>query len=101
MEVHDIIQEAVIKIIPKKKNLPANTGNIRDLGLIPRSGRYPGVGNGNRFQYACLENPMGRGAWWSTVHGVARLRHNLATKLPPTMEDMLFQSEGRKKNLKM
>ena len=72
-----------------------------DPGSIPGLGRSPGEGNGNPLQYACLENPMGRGAWWSTVHGVTRLRHNLATKLPPTMEDMLFQSEGRKKNLKM
>ena len=72
-----------------------------DLGLIPGSGRSPGEGNGNPLRYACLENPMGRGAWWSTVHRVARLRHNLATKLPSTMEDMLFQNEGRKKNLKI
>ena len=42
------------------KNLPANAG---DVGLIPGSGRSPGVGNGNPLQYSCLENPMGRGAW--------------------------------------
>ena len=50
------------------KNLPANAG---DTGLIPGSGRSPGGGNSNPFQYSCLENPMGRGAWWVTVHGVA------------------------------
>ena len=52
------------------KNLPANAG---DVGLIPGSGRYPGEGNGNPLQYSCLENPMDRGAWWATVHGVPEL----------------------------
>ena len=42
------------------------------VGSIPGSGRCPGDGNGNPFQYSCLENPMGRGAWWATVHGVAK-----------------------------
>ena len=45
--------------------------NLRDLGLIPGSGRSPGEGNGNAFQYSCLENPKDRGAWQATVHGVA------------------------------
>ena len=43
----------------------------------------PGEGNGNPLQYSCLENPMDRGAWWATVHGVARVGHDLVTKLPP------------------
>ena len=43
------------------------------MGLIPGSGRSPGEGNGNPLQYACLGNPMDRGAWWATVHGVAEL----------------------------
>ena len=43
-----------------------------DLGSIPGSGRSPGEGNGNPLQYSCLENPMDRGAWWATVHGVAK-----------------------------
>ena len=51
------------------KNLPANTG---DVGSIPGPGRHPGEGNGNLLQYSCLENPMDRGAWWATVHGVAK-----------------------------
>ena len=42
----------------------------RDPGSIPGSGRSPGEGNGNPLQYSCLENPMDRGAWWATVHGV-------------------------------
>ena len=42
------------------KNLPANAGDIRDSGLIPRSGRCPGGGHGNRLQYSCLKNPHGQ-----------------------------------------
>ena len=44
------------------KNLPANAGDERDVGLIPGLGRSPGVGNGNPLQYSCLENPIGREA---------------------------------------
>ena len=55
------------------KNLLANAGDIRDMGSILGSGRSPGGGHGNPLQYSCLENPMDRGAWWSTVHGVAEL----------------------------
>ena len=44
------------------KNLPANAGNARDMGLIPGFGRPPAVGNGNPLQYSCLENSMDRGA---------------------------------------
>ena len=50
------------------------------LGLIPGLGRSSGEGNGNSLQYASLENPMDRGAWQDTVHGVTRVRHDLATK---------------------
>ena len=46
--------------------------NARDLGSIPGSGRSPGRGHGNPLQYSCLENPMDTGAWWATVHGVAK-----------------------------
>ena len=59
------------------KESACNTG---DPGLIPGSGRSPGEGNGNPLQYSCLENPMDRGAWQTTVHGVPRARRNLATK---------------------
>ena len=52
------------------KNPPANAGDIRDVGLIPGSGRSSGRGHGNSLQYFCLENPMDRGAWQATVHGV-------------------------------
>ena len=54
------------------KNPRAMQVDIRDLGLIPGLGRSPGEGNGNPFQYACLGNPMDRGAWWTTVHGVTQ-----------------------------
>ena len=52
------------------KNPPANAGEARDLGPIPGSGRSSEKGNGNPLQYSCLENPMDRGAWRATVHGV-------------------------------
>ena len=54
------------------KNLPANAGDARDMGLVPESGRSRGVGNGNPLQYSCLENSMDRGTWWATVHGVTK-----------------------------
>ena len=53
------------------KNMIANAGDARDVGWIPRLGRSPRVGNGNPFQYFCLQNSMDRGAWQATVHGVA------------------------------
>ena len=52
------------------KKPPANVG---DLGSIPRSGRSPGGGHGYPLQYSCLENPMDRGPWWATVHGVSKI----------------------------
>ena len=61
------------------KNLPASAG---DTGLIAGSGRFPGGVHGNPVQYSCLENPMDREAWWSTIHGVTRVGHDLATKQP-------------------
>ena len=54
------------------KNLPANAGDARDAGSIPVSGRSPGEGHGNPLQCSWLENSMDRGAWWATVHGVAK-----------------------------
>ena len=46
--------------------------NVRDTGSIPASGRTSGGGNGNPLQYSCLENPVDRGAWRATVHGVTK-----------------------------
>ena len=56
------------------KNLPANAGDKRDLGSIPGLGSSPGGRHSNPFQYSCLENPMDRGTWQATVHGVAESR---------------------------
>jgi len=50
----------------------ASACNAGDLGSIPGLGRSPGEGNGTPLQYSCLENPMGGGAWWATVHRVAK-----------------------------
>ena len=59
------------------KNLPANAGDLREEGLIPRSGRSPEEGHGNPLQYPCLKNPMARGAWRATVHRVTKSRTQL------------------------
>ena len=59
------------------KNLPANTGAVRDMGSIPGLGRSSGRGSGNPLWYSCLESPMDRGAWWATVHGVTKSRTRL------------------------
>ena len=59
------------------KHLPANAGDIREAGLIPLLGRFPGGGRVNALQYSCLENPMDGGAWQAIVHGVARSRTRL------------------------
>ena len=56
------------------KNLSANAGDARDVGLIPGSGRSPGEGHGYPLQYSCLENPMDRGAWQAAVHEVTKSR---------------------------
>ena len=59
------------------KNLPVNAGDIRDVSLIPESGRFPGGGHGNPLQYSCLEIPMDRGAWQVIVRGVTKSRTRL------------------------
>ena len=65
---------SVYSIYPSGSVVKESASNARvaeDLGLIPGSGRSPRGGHGNPFQYSCLENPMDRGAWQATVHGVA------------------------------
>ena len=59
-------------VLPVEKNLPANSGDKRDVGSVPGSGRSPGGGHGSPLQYSCLENPMDSGAWWATVHRVTK-----------------------------
>ena len=80
------------------KNLPANAGDLRDAGLIPGLGRSPGGGHGNPLQYSCLENPMGRRAWWTTILRVARSRtllKQLSTYARRQPSHALFLSESR------
>ena len=61
------------QLAPVVKNLPANTGDVRDMGSVPGLRGTPGGGHSNPLQYSCLENPMERGAWQATVHGVSEL----------------------------
>ena len=56
------------------KNLLANAGDVRDTGLIPGLGKPPGGRHGNPLQFSCLENPMDRGGWPATVHGISESR---------------------------
>ena len=60
-----------------------DAGVAQAVGLIPELGRSPGGENGNPLHYSCLENPMDRGDWQATVHGIPRVGHNLAIKPPP------------------
>ena len=60
------------------KNLPANAGDVKDMGSIPGSERFPGEGHGNPLQYSCLENSIGRGALQSIVHGATKSRTRLS-----------------------
>ena len=76
------------------KESACNAGN---LDLIPGSGRSPGEGNGNPLQYSCLENPMHRGAWRATVHGVAKSRtrlKQLSSHVKCNLEPLFFIKRG-------
>ena len=66
---------------PGGSEVKASACNVGHLGLIPGLGRSPGEGNGNPLQYSCLENPMNGGAWWATVHGVAKSWTQLSLSL--------------------
>ena len=70
----------VLSGFPGGSDGKASAGNAEDPGSIPGSGRSPAEGNGNLLQYSSLGNPMDRAAWWATVHGVTRVRHDLVTK---------------------
>ena len=70
---------SILNVIAQQvRNLPYSR-ETRDSGLIPGLGRSAGERNGKPLQYACLENSMDRGAWWATVHGVAKSRTWLTT----------------------
>ena len=81
-----ILSETHNSGLPLGSEANASAHNAGDLGLIPGSGRSPGEGNSNPFQYSCLENPMDGGAWWATVHGVSKSWTRLSnfTYLPLT-----------------
>ena len=77
---HSALQQKLTQGFPGStvlKNPPANSGDTRDLGLIPGLENSPGEGNGNLFQYSCLENSMDRRAWWATDHGVVKSQTKL------------------------
>ena len=61
------------------KNPPTNAGVVRDVSLIPESGRSAGKGNGNPFQYSSLGNPMDRGGWQAIVQWIAKSQTRLST----------------------
>ena len=67
------VQTGASRVVLVVKNLPDNSGDIRDAVSVPGSGSSPGGGQGNPLQYSCLENPMDRGGWRATVHRVIEL----------------------------
>ena len=71
----EMISSQVVLVVT---NPPANAGDISNTGSIPGSRRFPGEGQGYPLQYSCLEHPTDRGAWWTTVHGVAKSRTRLS-----------------------
>ena len=72
--------------------MPANAGNIRDVGSVPESGRSPGGGHGNPTQYSSLENPMDRGAWQAKVY---RVTQSWTRQLEPDMEQQTGSKLGK------
>ena len=70
-------KENASQVVLAIKNLPANSGDVKDKGSIPEQGRSPGEGNGKPLQYSCIENPMDRGAYWAIVHRVTKSRTRL------------------------
>ena len=76
--VHGVARFGHDQAIPGGSDGKASAYNAGDPGSIPGLGRSSGEGNGTPLQYSCLENPMGRGAWWATVYGVAKSRTRLS-----------------------
>ena len=72
-----IFNSCVSQMALMVKNLPASAEDTRDGGSVPGLGRYPRGGHGNPPQYFFLENPVNKGAWWATVHGVAKSQTQL------------------------
>ena len=85
-----------VVLVIKRKTLPAKARDVRDACLIPGLARPPGGGHGNPLQYSCLENPMDRGAWQATVHGVAKNQTGLealSTQAHILQKDPPFSSD--------
>ena len=81
--VHTSVHPCILKRslpgnFPGGSEVKASACNAGDLGSIPGSGISPGEGNGNPLQYSCLKSSMVRGAWWPTVHGVAKSQTRLS-----------------------
>ena len=75
-----------------KEQATAYAGNMRDLGSIPQSGRFPGGGHGSPLQYSYLETSMDRGAWWATVHRMAKSKTQLKQLSTQTCSGQLFRN---------
>ena len=75
LDIHELNKKRACTGSSDDKESACHAG---DLGVIPGLRRFPGRGHGNPLQYSCLENPMDRGAWWATVHGVAKSRTQLS-----------------------
>ena len=75
-----------VQVVLVVKNPPANAGDTRDADLIPRSGGSLGGGHGNALQYSYLENPLDRGAWRATVHGLQKSQTRLSTNATDTTD---------------
>ena len=88
------------------RNLPANTGEVRDVGSTSGLGRCPGGGHGNPLQFSCLENLVDRGAWWATAYGYAKRwtwlkwlsmhrMHKTFSKQPIKKENLFWSADAR------
>ena len=74
LDSHLVVKITSFTGFPDGSEVKVSACNAGDLGSIPGLGTSPGEGNGNPLQYSCLENPVDGGAWWATVHGVAKSR---------------------------
>ena len=80
----------MLSVLPCGSDHKESACNAGDPGSIPLLGRSLKEGNGYPLQYSCLENTMDRGDWQATVHGIARVGHDLATKPPSPPDDHKF-----------
>ena len=76
-----------LRNFPGGAEVKASACNAGDLGSISGLGRSPGEGNDNPLQYSCLENPMDRGTWWATVHGVAKSQTVILSEISQTEKE--------------